>query len=138
MRPGNAARTNTPTASSGSIFQKEPTCRVTRKPTSIKLPIFSTRVHARNSASVLRKRFISLLCSPILPLKVLHFRVETAQCQSSPKTQRSHDAYRQRQPSAERCRVPYAPDVWGSSIRGRSEPRFDPAGEASELAGRGL
>src|SRR5215470_13599244 len=78
MRPGNAARTNTPTASSGSIFQKEPTCRVTRKPTSIKLPIFSTRVHARNSASVLRKRFISLLCSPILPLKVLHFRVETA------------------------------------------------------------
>src|SRR5215472_11777217 len=78
MRPGNAARTNTPTASSGSIFQKEPTCRVTRKPTSIKLPMFSTRVHARNSASVLRKRFISLLCSPILPLKVLHFRVETA------------------------------------------------------------
>src|SRR5215468_1397330 len=78
MRPGNAARTNTPTASSGSIFQKEPTCRVTRKPTSIKLPMFSTRVHARNSASVLRKRFISLLCSLILPLKVLHFRVETA------------------------------------------------------------
>src|SRR6516165_10367930 len=78
MRPGNAARTNTPTASSGSIFQKEPTCRVTRKPTSIKLPIFSTPVHARNSASVLRKRFTSLLYSPILPLRVLHFSIEIA------------------------------------------------------------
>jgi hypothetical protein len=42
------------------------------------LPIFSTPVHARNSASVLRKRFTSILCSPILPLKVLHFRVEIA------------------------------------------------------------
>jgi hypothetical protein len=42
------------------------------------LPIFLTPAHARNSASVLRKRFTSLLYSPILAPKVLHFRAEIA------------------------------------------------------------
>ena len=41
-------------------------------------------LHARNSASVLRKRFTSLLYSPILPLRVLHFSIEIAPIELEP------------------------------------------------------